>query len=375
MGALVGALALAAVPLRAEQGAVVVEGGGARALPPSGVVGDAATYAVGGLRVEWSSARGALLGAAYGGRATDEAGSDFVSGAVGGELWLNPGAAVGVGLGAAVQAFTVEEPLYYRLTAAEISPMVRIGGAAGPVLVRGRFGRGSSCVELRRADGTVRRADHELWTRGADVELRLAATHVAVTAVSGLHRARNGDYRRGGLRLVATPGSVTLTANAELWSTPGGRETVGGVSIAVPVGRLETRASLARTASDPLTRVEPGVQSGVVVGLRLGSFGGSSAKSAVHEVVATGARPRVRVRVAPPRATTVELLGDFADWTPVALARDGTGWSVELEMEPGTYHFGFLVDGEWWLPEGLQGTVPDDWGRSNATMVVPEEAR
>ena len=59
-------------------------------------------------------------------------------------------------------------------------------------------------------------------------------------------------------------------------------------------------------------------------------------------------------------------------------ARQGRGGERvdgELAIEPGTYRFGFLVDGEWWVPKGLQGTVPDEWGRSNATMVVPDEER
>ena len=43
--------------------------------------------------------------------------------------------------------------------------------------------------------------------------------------------------------------------------------------------------------------------------------------------------------------------------------------------EPGFHHFGFLVDGEWWIPEGVQGAVPDEWGRVNATMVVPDQER
>ena len=93
----------------------------------------------------------------------------------------------------------------------------------------------------------------------------------------------------------------------------------------------------------------------------------------MHEVIRPGTPARVRIRVRPPGARTVEVLGDFDDWTPVPLTPAGGSWSVELDVEPGTHHFGFLVDGEWWIPEGLQGTVPDEWGRMNATMVVTEE--
>ena len=40
-------------------------------------------------------------------------------------------------------------------------------------------------------------------------------------------------------------------------------------------------------------------------------------------------------------------------------------------MESGAHHFGFLVDGEWFVPETATGRVSDEWGRVNATLVVP----
>ncbi len=61
--------------------------------------------------------------------------------------------------------------------------------------------------------------------------------------------------------------------------------------------------------------------------------------------------------------------------SPLPLERDGTRWTLELSVEPEFHHFGFLVDGEWWIPEGVQGAVPDEWGRVNATMVVPDQER
>ena len=50
---------------------------------------------------------------------------------------------------------------------------------------------------------------------------------------------------------------------------------------------------------------------------------------------------------------------------------DGRDWVLEIPLAPGTYHFGFLVDGEWFVPETAPGQVSDDWGQMNATIVVP----
>lgn len=49
--------------------------------------------------------------------------------------------------------------------------------------------------------------------------------------------------------------------------------------------------------------------------------------------------------------------------------RDGL-WAVELTVPGGTHHFGFLVDGSWFLPDDAPDAVADDWGRRNATLVV-----
>ena len=363
------ALAVAAAPADAQEGRIVLEGGGAHALPPAGVAAEAATYAVGGLRIEWENGSGALFGAGYAGRAGGDTGSDFLSGMLGGELWTDPSSPVGLGMGALVQAFAVDEPLLYRLSAAEIAPLLRLGRAGGRLVLRSRIGTGSSRVELRRRDGSVRRAQHDLWSRGMDAELHVGDGALGLTAVAGVHRSRGGSFRRAGLRADAKPGVLALRGELELWDTPNGREVVGTLALSISLGRLEARVSRGRTAPDPLTLVDAGTQTSALVGLGVLSFGGD--RSAVHEVVRSGRPSRVRVRVTPPPARSVELLGDFSDWVPVALERDGAAWTGEVEVEPGTYHFGFLVDGEWWIPEGLQGTVPDEWGQTNATMVVP----
>lgn len=44
---------------------------------------------------------------------------------------------------------------------------------------------------------------------------------------------------------------------------------------------------------------------------------------------------------------------------------------VEIPVESGAHHFGFLVDGEWFVPETATGRVSDEWGRVNATLLVP----
>jgi 1,4-alpha-glucan branching enzyme len=73
---------------------------------------------------------------------------------------------------------------------------------------------------------------------------------------------------------------------------------------------------------------------------------------------------------APAGAGTVELLGDFTLWEPVPMRRRNGRWEIELEVGPGTHHYGFLVDDEWHVPDDTRDVVPDEWGRLSAILVI-----
>ena len=51
-----------------------------------------------------------------------------------------------------------------------------------------------------------------------------------------------------------------------------------------------------------------------------------------------------------PAASTVMLAGDFTHWQERAISlrksRNGI-WRATVSLEPGTYHYRFIVDGEW----------------------------
>ena len=65
--------------------------------------------------------------------------------------------------------------------------------------------------------------------------------------------------------------------------------------------------------------------------------------------------------------------GDFTLWEAVPMRRDGNRWVVDLEVEAGTHHYGYLVDGEWYMPEDQESVVPDEWGRMSAILVIEGE--
>ena len=74
-----------------------------------------------------------------------------------------------------------------------------------------------------------------------------------------------------------------------------------------------------------------------------------------------------------PAARTVEIMGDFTDWTPVGMTASqpsGT-WSISLPVTSGVHQVNVRVDGgEWTVPAGLTA-VRDEFGGSVGILLVP----
>jgi hypothetical protein len=77
------------------------------------------------------------------------------------------------------------------------------------------------------------------------------------------------------------------------------------------------------------------------------------------------------IRIRNPRAGKVEIMGDFTDWTPVALQSEGSEWwSISLPITPGIHEMNVRFDGgEWTTPPGLQ-KKSDEFGGAVGVLVV-----
>ena len=74
-----------------------------------------------------------------------------------------------------------------------------------------------------------------------------------------------------------------------------------------------------------------------------------------------------------PGASSVALVGDFTHWQekPIALKPVGSGqWKVNVPLAPGTYHYRFLVDGEWRDDPESTLRVANPFGSENAVRKV-----
>jgi hypothetical protein len=77
----------------------------------------------------------------------------------------------------------------------------------------------------------------------------------------------------------------------------------------------------------------------------------------------------VRVRV--PGARTVELVGDFTGWKPVAMSSVSTDeWEATIAMTPGVHRLNLRVDGDAWrAPPGIE-TVEDEFNGQVGVIVI-----
>jgi 1,4-alpha-glucan branching enzyme len=76
---------------------------------------------------------------------------------------------------------------------------------------------------------------------------------------------------------------------------------------------------------------------------------------------------------ATPNAHDVQLVGDFTNWQkqPIHLRKEPNGvWQTAIRLEPGTYHYRFLVDGQWRDDPECPIHVPNPFGGHNAVRHV-----
>ncbi len=95
------------------------------------------------------------------------------------------------------------------------------------------------------------------------------------------------------------------------------------------------------------------------------------------ETVTQPAGSSVHFVLVAPAAQEVAVTGDFVSWDPggILLTRRGSNgvWVAEVELEPGIYHYLFVVDGTHWQPDpNATSQIDDGFGQQNSVLFVPK---
>lgn len=79
----------------------------------------------------------------------------------------------------------------------------------------------------------------------------------------------------------------------------------------------------------------------------------------------------VRLPATEAPAGAVSIAGDFNNWQPAPMRREGGEWIVRLPLAPGVYHYTFRsAEGDWFVPPSTAGRRDDGLGGYVAVLVV-----
>ncbi len=96
------------------------------------------------------------------------------------------------------------------------------------------------------------------------------------------------------------------------------------------------------------------------------------AAEAPASVECTAEKKKVAFAIDVPLAGSVFVAGSFNNWDPqkTAMKKDKKGvWTKSLSLEPGTYEYKFIVDGEWVNDPANANKVTNEFGTNDIITV------
>lgn len=225
-----------------------------------------------------------------------------------------------------------------------------------------------------------------IWTSSAGLEIAVSASHTRIGDTVYT------DLRAEGVRRLPSGVAVEGNIGTRVWSRGGGHGVYGEGSAAIPLaGSLTLVLAGGRYPTDPARgsisgrygsvalrfmarpRTRPAARRATGRASRSGSASHASPldETGARLAVRAGASGAVRLRVHAARTSSVEVAGDFTDWSPVPLSRTGPGlWEITLVIPAGVHRINVRLDrGSWLVP---LGTTPaaDDFGTETGLFVV-----
>ncbi len=350
---------------------VDADAGFSRSQPPAGSLARPATYLLGGLRAGGhpGAGPGRWFGSLYGGIGLQAEGGDWASMTLGGAWSAALGSKLGLDTRLEGTASAVGSPTWFR--ALTLQGVPELSYPLGPVslLLRGRAGVGGSRYRQDLPGPRTVTSGSHLWFAGGGPGLRVPVGDALVTGRAEAFGSAAGTYGVGSIAVTGRGGPVGWSASFQVWGTPAGARAAGTIGVSLPLGGGWTLfGSGGRSEPDPLVGTPAATYAIAVASHPLVSR--ASEATDLYRVVRSGPRPTVLFTLRAPDAGHVALVGDFNRWKPLAMHRRDGRWTIRVRVAPGTYHFGFMVDGKWFVPPDAPGIVSDAWGRDNATLVV-----
>lgn len=262
-------------------------------------------------------------------------------------------------------------------TSGEVAARLRAGGAAlgGAIgAAAGAMARAGGSSETWRGlvDGWATSGPERFFTSAA---LTSAPVLGVVSPSAGIPRVRYLDLAAGwrhdvgGLSLGAVAGFRDGMGEVDDGSWGAGDATLW----------LSSHASLVFAVGSTLPDVVRGTPKSTYASAALRIAMRPHARLDLGDRSPAGARARLsrgangaqRVEIVAPRASRVELRGDFTDWEPVLLEQTGDVFRLAAPLGPGLHRLAIRIDGgEWAAPSNLP-RVSDGLGGTVGLLTVP----
>jgi hypothetical protein len=113
--------------------------------------------------------------------------------------------------------------------------------------------------------------------------------------------------------------------------------------------------------------------SGIAVGSKIADRSQASSRTAAAPVTRDTVQI-VRFVFVDSGAASVELVGDFNEWTRGATALEPSGapgvWAVSVPLTPGRHEYAFIVNGSRWVADPLAVKSSDEFGTESSVIRV-----
>jgi hypothetical protein len=260
------------------------------------------------------------------------------------------------------QRRVVAEPAQSGFAAAfQGMPVVGYEATRWQATVRGGVSRYTSEFAEQRRDRQVTLAEAQLsFTPTPSFALMPVLRHFITD---------DGDLTYGGVTAVAGSSNASIWASAGRWTNLVEQDPTWAAGATLRLhDRVSLNASGRSDAVDPLYGTPAQTSWSAGVAIKLGRI--VSASAAAPAVMAAG-NAIVRLPASKARAGAPQIAGDFNNWKPQPMRRDGDAWVYHVSVAAGVYNYAFVgSDGRWFVPEDHPGRKRDGMGGDVAVLVV-----
>jgi hypothetical protein len=289
-------------------------------------------------------------------------GATFWGGAgTGGRFAARSSSRVVVGADLAAHGYTFRDAVVDQVgtgAIADAMPFVRMSAGLGFVEGRGGWrGHTLSLAEVRE-----RRDVFETGARGGyGARLRIEGDARWV-------HATEGTFPSVGVSLAYVGGPVQMWGHTGKWLHADLDEATWGGGIAVSVSARSTVwANVRQQAPDPLYWNTTQRTWSVGMTQRLGRV---VPPLRIVSPTQTGSVV-ITLHASDAPSGEVSIAGDFNNWQPTPMHRDGDRWTIRLPLLPGVYHYAFRsATGTWFVPSSTLGRREDGMGGHVAVLLV-----